>query len=712
MKRHLLHIALAGAALVALSGRAQAQVSPLFTPSLKLKDPGSVNSVTIGPPALLAPYTLTLPVNDGDAAQVLTTDGNGVLTWTTPSSGSGTLNYLAKFTSATTIGNSSIIDDGNLVSINTTGTGKTVLIGSAGTGSSVELVAGSLGVAIGTSAGAGTVTIGRTGGTITTFGTIGHTGTITSSGLITGNAGATVSGAAVSINDNSNFATTINTGTSTGAVTIGNAANTSNVTIATNSSTGRLVLSNLNVEAVSGTNDVLIINASNQVSRITQANLFGSSWQLTGNATTTAWNGTTGTRLGTTSAQPLVLATTNATAQDIAFYTGASGANERMRIAGATGLVTIQNALTVSGLITGSAGATISGAATSINASSNFATNINTGTSTGAVTIGNAANTSNVTIATNSSTGRLVLSNLNVEAVSGTNDVLIINASNQVSRITQANLFGSSWQLTGNATTTAWNGTTGTRLGTTSAQPLVLATTNATAQDIAFYTGASGANERMRIAGATGLVTIQNALTVSGLITGSAGATISGAATSINASSNFATNINTGTSTGLVSIGNSLSTTAIAGATGITGTTTINTAGNASTTIGNASTTGTTTIATNGTTGRLVVSGLPTVTTSDDVAVVNASNQVSRITQANLVSGGTIGGRVATATSAMSTLITDANVTANDIIMVTLETSTSGADIPVFTIVRAAGSFTVHFSAPFSGFVNYTITNK
>jgi hypothetical protein len=38
--------------------------------------------------------------------------------------------------------------------------------------------------------------------------------------------------------------------------------------------------------------------------------------------------------LGTTSTQPLVLATTNATAQDIIFFTGANGASERMRILG------------------------------------------------------------------------------------------------------------------------------------------------------------------------------------------------------------------------------------------------------------------------------------------------------------------------------------------------------------------------------------------
>lgn len=47
-------------------------------------------------------------------------------------------------------------------------------------------------------------------------------------------------------------------------------------------------------------------------------------------------------------------------------------------------------------------------------------------------------------------------------------------------------------------------------------------------------------------------------ITSDGLLTGNAGAEISGATTNINASSNFATNINTGTSTGTVMIGNSL----------------------------------------------------------------------------------------------------------------------------------------------------------
>ncbi len=42
------------------------------------------NKVTIQTPALAADYTLTLPVDDGTLDQVLKTDGNGALSWTTP----------------------------------------------------------------------------------------------------------------------------------------------------------------------------------------------------------------------------------------------------------------------------------------------------------------------------------------------------------------------------------------------------------------------------------------------------------------------------------------------------------------------------------------------------------------------------------------------------------------------------------------------------
>ena len=52
-------------------------------------DSGASNYVGLGVPALTANQTFLLPASDGDANDVLTTDGNGVLSFATPTSGSG-----------------------------------------------------------------------------------------------------------------------------------------------------------------------------------------------------------------------------------------------------------------------------------------------------------------------------------------------------------------------------------------------------------------------------------------------------------------------------------------------------------------------------------------------------------------------------------------------------------------------------------------------
>jgi len=302
---------------------------------------------------------------------------------------------------------------------------------------------------------------------------------------------------------------------------------------------------------------------------------------------------------------------------------------------GATGAATLGSSLDVAGLATLASGVTVTGTAnvntsganstnignasstttilgtTNINTSGTTATNINTGTSTGAVTIGNASNTSAVTIATNS-TGRLVLTGL---PTGTTDDVLLINGSNQVSRVTQSALFaGQGWALTGNSPSTSGGalgaGATGSWLGTNNGIDLRIVAGNAV---------------RMIVASG-GAISMGSTLDVTGRITGTGGATISGAATSINASSNFNTDINTGSSSGIVSIGNAASTTNILGATNIntSGATATNIGTGSSTgavTIGNASNTGGVTIATQGTTGRLALTGIPTGTT-DDVLLV------------------------------------------------------------------------------------------
>lgn len=166
---------------------------------------------------------------------------------------------------------------------------------------------------------------------------------------------------------------------------------------------------------------------------------------------------------------------------------------------GKAGITTTNSgALVVGQLLTGNSGATIAGGSISLNKDSNSNVNINTGTSTGLVTIGN------------SSAGAISITS---------NDDIALTAD-----------AASTWKTTSGALTVD------------SAAALNLGTSTATSVSL----------------GKAGITTTNNgALTVSQLLTGSLGATISGAAINLNNSSNFATNINTGASTGAVSIGNS-----------------------------------------------------------------------------------------------------------------------------------------------------------
>lgn len=68
------------------------------------------DDVTVQAPATLAaPYTLTLPVDDGTAGQYLQTDGSGVLSWGTAGSGSPILAYSAKTANYTLVTTDDVI---------------------------------------------------------------------------------------------------------------------------------------------------------------------------------------------------------------------------------------------------------------------------------------------------------------------------------------------------------------------------------------------------------------------------------------------------------------------------------------------------------------------------------------------------------------------------------------------------------------------------
>ncbi len=96
--------------------------------------------------------TYNLPTTQGAASTYLQNDGSGNLTWAAGGGGvggSGTANYVAKFSAATTLANSLLTDDGTNVSVGTT-TG-TVTIGAATqTGA----------ISVGTSTGALTLNLG------------------------------------------------------------------------------------------------------------------------------------------------------------------------------------------------------------------------------------------------------------------------------------------------------------------------------------------------------------------------------------------------------------------------------------------------------------------------------------------------------------------------------------------------------------------------
>lgn len=113
--------------LVWMMGHASALCQvPLYTRELHVQHNGSGNSVKFTLPALTASYSLSLPNSQGAAGTVLSNDGAGNLSWSaslTAIGSNGTTNYVPLFTSATTVANSALYQNGTSIGLGNTNPG-------------------------------------------------------------------------------------------------------------------------------------------------------------------------------------------------------------------------------------------------------------------------------------------------------------------------------------------------------------------------------------------------------------------------------------------------------------------------------------------------------------------------------------------------------------------------------------------------------------
>jgi len=107
------------------SSLVSAQV-PLYVRELHLQHSSSARTVSLTLPNLPASYTLTLPSAQGANGTTLLNDGAGNLTWTSTLAGTGSTgsaNYVPLFTSASSVGNSTLYQNGTSMGLGNTSPG-------------------------------------------------------------------------------------------------------------------------------------------------------------------------------------------------------------------------------------------------------------------------------------------------------------------------------------------------------------------------------------------------------------------------------------------------------------------------------------------------------------------------------------------------------------------------------------------------------------
>jgi len=436
-------------------------------------------------------------------------------------------------------------------------------------------------------------------GNITTTGNISATGTgtVSSAGLLTGSLGLTVSGAIVSLNNDSDFAINIGTGTSTGTISLGGTG-AQTIDVGTGIAAKTITIGNANDDTFSINSSGLDVSNTGALSGITTLGMSGqlTSTQATGSAPFVVASTTKVSNLNVDSLDSLdstaflrsdvsdsfdgvhnqtlsiissltagnrltpVLSVTQANdgsnnntevlAQIVQSDTGSSAHALQITQAGSgSALDIISGSLTSAGAITTTNNISTTGAGT-ITSAGLLSGNLGL-TVTGAVVSLNASSDFGVNIATGTSTGTITLGGTGTQAIdigtgvaaktitigNGVNDPTAINSST----LAIASNGISSWNNAG-GNLTIQTLTSGT-MALDSVGALNLGTVAATSVSVS----RSGIT-----------TTVNGALTSSQLLTGNLGLTVTGAAVSLNDSSDFGVSLAGGTSTGTITLGGSM----------------------------------------------------------------------------------------------------------------------------------------------------------
>jgi hypothetical protein len=349
--------------------------------SLALADAGG-NLVSLKAPSSVGAYTLTLPTGQGGSGQALINDGAGGLSWGSPASG-----YTLPLATTTMLGGVKVgsglsVDAAGVISAATSGTVSSVSTAAANNGVTATWATNTttpaltigLGAITPISVNGLTLAAQTTGFTVAGGTTTSKTLTVNNSLGLSGTDGSTLNiGGGGTLGTNAYTSTAyapLASPTFTGTVTNNGSFAGTAVLPAANGGTGQ------NSYAIG---DLLYASTSSALSKLTAA-AAGNALISGGAGTAPSWG-------------KIDLATHVSGILPVA--NGGTGSSTQNWVDLTTNQ-TIAGAKTWSGLGTFNLGLSASGAALNLNGNSNFATDINTGTSTGAVNIASGTVGSNV----------------------------------------------------------------------------------------------------------------------------------------------------------------------------------------------------------------------------------------------------------------------------------------------------------------------------